>query len=198
MQIIPTTGLIKDFFEAEERISAVKESSRWIQIDVSDNVFTPGKTFDLELISKLSFNTDEVLWDVHLMVKEPVDWVEKCLFIGANRITGQVEMMSDREKFVRTVKDEGLEAGLAFDIDTAVEDIPEETDVILLMGRKAGFGEYPLDEKVLKKIETVKKLGKVVAIDGGVTKNNIDRLKKLGTDIVYSGNNYFELNEKNN
>jgi pentose-5-phosphate-3-epimerase len=132
------------------------------------------------------------------MVKQPLDWVEKCLFIGANRITGQVEMMNDRENFVKTVKDEGLEAGLAFDIDTAVEDIPEETDLILLMGRKAGFGEYPLDEKVFKKIEMVKKMGKVAAVDGGVTKNNIDRLKKLGTDIVYSGNNYFELNEKNN
>lgn len=188
----------KDFFEAEERIAGVKDSSRWIQIDVGDNVFAPGKTFELELLNKLSFNTDNLLWDVHLMVKEPIDWIEKCLFIGANRIIGQVEMMTDREKFVRTVKDEGLEVGLAFDIDTPVENIPEETDEILLMGRKAGFGEYPLDERIFKKIEAAKKLEKVTAVDGGATTENITKFKKLGVDIVYSGNNYFELNGKNN
>jgi len=198
MQIIPTTGLQKDFFEAEKRIAAVKDNSRWIQVDVSDNIFSPGKTFELELLNKLDFNADEILWDIHLMVKEPLDWIEKCLFIGANRIIGQVEMMADREKFIKTVKDEGLEAGLAFDIDTQVENVPEETDEILLMGRKAGFGEYPLDEKIYKKIEIAKKFGKTVAIDGGSAAKNIGKLKKLGIDIVYSGNNYFELHEKNN
>lgn len=198
MIIIPTTGLKKDFFEAEARISLVKDSNRWIQVDVCDNIFAPGKTFELELLSKLSFNADNILWDIHLMVKNPEDWIEKCLFVGANRITAQVEMMTDREKFVRTVKDEGLEAGLAFDIGTKVDNIPEETDEILLMGRKAGFEVYPLDERVYKKIETAKNLGKIVGVDGGVTKENIVELEKMGTDIVYSEVNYFELNGKNN
>jgi len=197
MQIIPTTGLKKDFFEAEERIAIIKSSNRWIQIDVSDGVFTPGKTFELELLNKLDFNTDDVLWDVHLMVRQPLDWIEKCLFVGANRVIGQVEMMDDREKFVKMVKDEGLEAGLAVDIATEIGKIPEETDVILLMGRKAGFGVYPLDERIYKKIETVKKTGKLVAVDGGVTKENITRLEEAGADIVYSESNYFELNGKN-
>jgi ribulose-phosphate 3-epimerase len=198
MQIIPTTGLKKDFFEAEERIAVIKGSGRWIQIDVSDGVFTPGKTFELELVNKLDFNTDEVLWDVHLMVREPIDWIEKCLFIGANKIVGQVEMMADREKFIKAVKDEGLEAGLAFDVATEIGDIPEETDEILLMGRKAGFGVYPLNERIYKKIEVAKKMGKIVAVDGGVTKENIGKLEKAGTDIIYSEANYFDINEKNN
>jgi len=198
MIIIPTTGLKKDFFEAEERIAAVKDSSRWIQIDVCDNVFGAGKTFELELINKLDFNTDDVLWDIHLMVKEPIEWIEKCLFVGANRIIGQVEMMADREKFVKTIKDEGLEAGLAFDIDTPVNNIPEENDEILLMGRKAGFQQNPLDERIYKKIETAKQFKKGLAIDGGVTENNIVKLKKTGIDVVYSEINYFNLNEKNN
>jgi ribulose-phosphate 3-epimerase len=204
MQIIPTTGLQKDFFAAEERITKIKDSNQWIQVDVCDNVFNRGKTFELELLNKLSFNADDVLWDIHLMVKEPIDWIEKCLFVGANRITGQVEMMTDREKFVKTVKDEGLEAGLAFDIATEVDDIPEETDIILLMGRKAGFGEYPFEEKIYKKIETLRQFQNkrerkyLVAVDGGVTKDNLVKLKELGVDIVYSGNNYFELNDQNN
>jgi ribulose-phosphate 3-epimerase len=156
-------------------------------------VFAAGKTFELELISKLDLKTDDILWDIHLMVKEPIDWIEKCLFIGANRITGQVEMMSDREKFVRTVKDEGLEVGLAFDIETAVDNIPEETDEILLMGRKAGFEEHPLDERIFNKIKETKKFKKTIAIDGGVNLENIEKLKKSGVEIVYSEVSYFDL-----
>ena len=193
MIVIPTTGLKKDFWEAEKRIAAVKDGSRWIQVDVCDNIFAPGKTFELELLNRLDFNSDDILWDIHLMVKEPIDWIEKCLFVGANRIIGQVEMMVDREKFIKTVKDEGLEAGLAFDIGTVVDDIPEETDEILLMGRKAGFGEYPLDERIFEKIKSAKQIEKVVAIDGGANMENIEKLKKLGIDIVYSEINYFEI-----
>jgi ribulose-phosphate 3-epimerase len=203
MVIIPTTGLKKDFFEAEERIAIIKGSNRWIQVDVCDNIFAPGKTFELELLSKLNFNAENILWDIHLMVKNPEDWIEKCLFVGANRISGQVEMMDDREKFIRMVKDEGLEAGLAFDIDTPVENVPEETDEILLMGRKAGFGTYPLDEKIYKKIESLREIDDIrerkylIAVDGGVNRDNISKLEEAGADIVYSESNYFELNDKN-
>jgi ribulose-phosphate 3-epimerase len=198
MQIIPTTGLKKDFYEAEKRIAAVKDSSRWIQVDVCDNIFSPGKTFELELLNKLDLKTDDILWDIHLMVKEPIDWIEKCLFVGANRIVGQVEKMTDRELFVRAVKDEGLEVGLAFDIETPVENIPGETDEILLMGRKAGFGEYPLDERIFKKIELAKNFEKIIAVDGGVTIENMEKLKNMRVDTVYSEINYFDINEKNN
>lgn len=199
MQIIPTSELQKDFVEAEARIAIIKSYSRWIQIDVCDNEFAPGKTFELELLNKLSFNTDNILWDIHLMVKEPQDWIEKCLFIGANKIIGQVEMMIDRELFVKTIKDEGLEVGLAFDVDTPVEDIPEEVDEILLMGRKAGFGELPFEERVYKKIEILRKINDkrekkfLIAVDGGVGEENIGKLEKLGVEIVYSGNNYLKL-----
>jgi len=113
-------------------------------------------------------------------------------------------MMTDREKFVKTVKDEGLEVGLAFDIGTKVDNIPEETDEILLMGRKAGFEVHLLDERVYKKIEILRQAQDkkekqfLIAVDGGVTKENIIKLEKLGIDIVYSEINYFDLNGKNN
>jgi ribulose-phosphate 3-epimerase len=194
MQIIPTV-LEKDFYVAEERIKKIKEGSRWIQIDVIDNVFATGRSFDLELLNKLDFKAEDMLWDIHLMVKEPIDWIEKCLFIGASRIIGQVEVMSDRELFIKMVKDAGLEAGLAFDIGTEVGNIPKETDEILLMGRKAGFGKNLFEEKVFKKIEALRQAQDklMIAIDGGVSLKNITRLEKLGADIVYSGNNYFDL-----
>src|SRR5450830_1136723 len=122
MEIIPTI-LEKDLVLSENRFSQIKNLSSWIQIDVVDNVFTSGKSFELELISKFS-QINSTLWDIHLMVKEPINWIKKCLFVDASRIYGQVEMMADREIFVTEAKNSGLEVGLAFDIDTPVDDIP--------------------------------------------------------------------------
>lgn len=197
MIIIPTTGLKKNFEEAEIRINEVKEYSKWIQVDIGDEIFSSGKTFELELLKKINFGSDEILWDMHLMVKNPINWINKCIFAGASRIVGQVEMMEDREMFVKLIKDEGLEAGLAFDIETEIDNIPQETDIILLMGRKAGFGIYPFNDRVLNKIDEAKKYGKMVAVDGGVNTDNIRLLEKAGVDIVYSEINYFNLNGKN-
>lgn len=202
MQIIPTTGLKQSFKDAEERIELVKDTCRWIQVDVSDNVFTQGKTFELELLRKADFNTDSILWDIHLMVKEPLSWVGKCLHVGASRIIGQVEMMSNREAFVKKIKDEGLEAGLAFDIGTEIMEIPEETDVVLVMGRKAGFGQMDFEDKVYEKIDKLKEIRQsresqfLIAVDGGAEMENIKKLEEAGVDLVYSEVNYFEL--KNN
>lgn len=193
MKIIPTTGLQTRFDDAEETIVKVKDTSKWIQIDVADNIFTPTKTFELELIKKLSFKADDILWDVHLMVKDPINWIEKCIFIGASRIIGQVEMMSDRDEFIKAVKDAGLESGLAFDVETGVADIPDETDEILIMGRRSGIEKRDLDENIYEKIMLAKKFEKIIGIDGGVNLEYIDKLEEAGADIVYSETNYFDL-----
>ncbi len=195
MQVIPTI-LEKNFTEAELKVLAVKNLVKRIQIDVIDGTFSFGKTFELELINKIE-GTDNVLWETHLMVKEPINWIEKSIHINATRIVGQVEMMSDREKFINKVKDAGLEAGLAFDIETKIEEIPEETDVVLLLGRKSGFGSYPIDNKVYKKIEELVSLKKerdldfLIGVDGGINEDNIKKLGDIGVDIAYCGGAVF-------
>jgi len=197
MEIIPTI-LEKDIILAEDRFAKIKKISPWVQIDVVDNIFTPGKSFELELISKFD-QINSTLWDIHLMVKEPINWLNKCLHVDASRVCGQVEMMSDRENFVTQAKNLGLEAGLAFDIDTPVDNIPSECDLILLMARKAGFGTYPLNEKAFQKITEAKKFGKKVAIDGGVNRYNFSQIKQSGVDIIYLGQYFLDLiHEKEN
>ena len=196
MEIIPTI-LEKNLTAAENRFSQIKNLSSWIQIDVTDNIFVPGKSLELELISKFESNLS-TLWDVHLMVKEPINWLKKCLFIDASRVYGQVEMMSDREIFVTEAKNFGLEVGLAFNIDTPLANIPSECDSILLMGRQAGFTSCPLDQKIYQKINEAKKFGKKVALDGGVNPKNFSQIKDSGVDIIYLGQYFLNLiHEKN-
>ena len=97
MQIIPTI-LEKDYITAHEKIRRVKDELKWIQVDVIDDCFRPGKTFELELLTRIELNLDNNLWEIHLMVKEPIKWIEKCNFVGATRIIGQVELMNNLEE----------------------------------------------------------------------------------------------------
>ena len=196
MKIVPTI-LEKNFSEAERKIRLVMDLVSWIQIDVIDGMFCPGKTFELELISRVDFNIENKLLDIHLMVKGPIKWVNKCNFVGAARVTGQVEMMTSRNEFVKTVKDANMEAGLAIDIDTEIGEIPAETDTVLLLGRKAGFGGEEIDKRIWKKIEILKQAQKdrisafQIGIDGGVTKKNVGRLRQVGVEVAYCGGAIF-------
>lgn len=193
MQIVPTI-LGKEMTTVEAKLMEVEKLTDWIQIDVIDGIFTTGKTFELELLKSVD---KEKLWEIHLMVKEPINWVAKCVFAGAIRIIGQVEMMDDREEFVKRVKNEGLEAGLGFDIGTEIDNkIPEGTDLVLLMARKAGFENFKFEKKVLKKIKKAKEMGFRVGVDGGIDADNYQQVIRAGADIIYSGKHYLEIWKK--
>ena len=202
MQIIPTI-LENNFNVAKDKILKVRDLVSWIQLDVIDGRFTTGKTFELELINSIE-GVENILWETHLMVKNPIKWIEKSIFVNVGRIIGQVEMMSNRDEFVEEIKSEGLEAGLAFDIETEIDNIPEETDLILLMSRKIGFGNFPFEKKVYEKVKKLMKikedngLGFKIGVDGGVNENNIGKLSEIGVEIGYCGNAVFNGNVKDN
>jgi len=61
------------------------------------------------------------------------------------------------------------------------------------MGRKMGFTPETLDENIYDKIKQAKSFGKLVALDGGASLENFDKLKESGVDIIYSYHNYFDL-----
>ena len=104
MIIVPTI-LEQQFELASIKIRLIKDKTRWIQVDVIDGVFLKEKTFETELLKKLEKELENNLLEAHLMVKEPIKWVEKCNFVGITRVIGQVEMMISREEFVEKVKD---------------------------------------------------------------------------------------------
>jgi ribulose-phosphate 3-epimerase len=203
MIIIPAI-LEKEISSAEIKILLIKDKSRWLQIDVVDGFFSDGKSFELELINKVAKEIQNNLLDIHLMVKEPIKWVEKCNFVGASRIIGQVEKMSDRQKFVDEIKNMGLEVGLAFDVETEIGKIPKETDLVLLMGRKLGFKRAGFEEKIYQKIEKLieirkeKELDFEIGVDGGIDENNIKKLKESGVNIAYCGGAIFNGNVNDN
>lgn len=193
MEIIPAI-LTKDVRELEEQIKAVQDRASRVHIDIIDGEFVTGRTVEVEALAALEV---DVLYDAHLMVKEPVLWVEKCVRSLCDRITGQVEQMRDQFEFVTKIQEIGHEAGLALDLDTSISTLDREVlvyvDVVLLMGHKAGHQGGDLEQSALQKVKDLQVLKEEVkgrfkiCVDGGVNKMNIKQLEDMGVEEVAVG-----------
>ena len=172
-----------------------------IQVDICDGQFADYKTVGPEVFKDLNLKSKR---DFHLMVKEPVNWVEKCARVGADRIIGQIEMMTSQPEFVKKVQEVGCQIGLAIDIETPIEQIDDsilfDLDAILVMNYPAGVRGETFDGRVLAKIEKLEKLRKkdetpfVIISDGGVNKDNIKSLASAGVDEAVVGRSLYEGN----
>ena len=204
VDIIPAI-LTVSITELTDKVKRVNDASfmegvnvRKIQIDIIDGVYVDNRTLDPSSIANI--DTDLGI-DFHLMVKEPVSWVEKCATAGADRIIGQIEMMKDQIEFVGKVQETGLYVGLAVDLETPISKLDptilSNVDVVLLMAVKAGWGGQAFDKRVLEKIEELDKIRArdstpfKICIDGGETEDVIDDSYYAGADEIVIGQRLF-------
>jgi ribulose-phosphate 3-epimerase len=165
-----------------------------VQIDIIDSVFAANKTVLPAALENLE--TDLKL-DFHLMVKEPVNWIEGCVRANAERIIGQVEMMASQIDFVGKVEESGAKVGLALDLETPVSALERviltDLDVVLVMSVKAGFGGQKFEEKALAKVRQLQKIRSQdqtpfkICVDGGVTPEIMKKLETAGVDEAAMG-----------
>ena len=198
IQIIPSI-LTSDPNEARELIARCEGVVDRISIDIIDGKFAPNKTVEPDIF----FDLDTKLKiDYQLMVDEPINWVEKCIKGGADRIIGHVEKMSDQIAFMAKVQEVGVQVGLALDLPTPVSAIDElilnNLDIVLVMSVPAGFGGQNFDEKVLKKIvklDEIRSRDKSpfrIQDDGGIVLSEIDDAHFAGADEASIGRRLFE------
>ena len=183
MTIIPTI-LEKSWEEIEKKFEIYKGFAKFVHIDFLDGKFEENITFlDPEPFSKYSKYFD---LEAHLMVEEPIDYIENLSSSGFKTFLGHIEKMSDQVEFVAKAEVLGA-VGLALDIDTPISDIKvsyEDLDRILLMGVHLGASGRPFEEKVFEKIETLKTSGFTnIEIDGGVSEVTLPKLKEKGANM---------------
>ncbi len=162
-----------------------------IQIDTNDGTFENIKTMTPEVLSEID---TKLKFDYHLMVKNPILWIERCIRGQAERVIGHIEKMPSQLEFIEKATELGVKVGFALDIDTPIDEIDEtlltSVDVILLMAYSAGMGGKILDERVFGKIEMLSEIKQrdatpfKICLDGGITEDNIKRVKLAGVDEV--------------
>lgn len=195
--ILPSL-LSNDISELSGLIDKTKSESR-VHVDILDGVFAKNTTVEPQEIASLRTNSK---LDFHLMVYEPVTWLQKCKEGGADRVISQVEMMVDVDAYVDVSNDLFGMVGLALDLDSEVEKIPMELlhrlDTILLMSVRAGFGGQEFNATVLEKVRYFDNLRNEngynysIGIDGGITPENITSVVDAGADEVSVGRRLFD------
>jgi ribulose-phosphate 3-epimerase len=199
MQIIPAI-LTNNPQELKDLINKAEEVVNRVQIDIIDETFD-NKTIEPTAMEHIETNLSI---DFHLMSKNPTDWVEKCARGQAGRIIGQIEHMEDQLKFIAKVQEVGAQVGLGVDLETSIDHLSQEavqsSDVILLMSVPAGHGGQIFDLRIWDKIKDLKKLkgNFKICVDGGITRELINDLKKSGVDEIVVGKRIFEGDLKNN
>ncbi|HUW22303.1 MAG TPA: hypothetical protein VMW41_06595 [Candidatus Bathyarchaeia archaeon] len=200
-EIIPTI-LTKSVEETKSRLDAVIGTVSRVQIDVVDGIFAPNKTVSLEAISQIETSLD---YDVHLMVENPLNWIDKSLLLTASRLSAQIEAMPSQEDFVVHVIESGMKVGLALNLKTGIESLDFQIlsalDSILLLAVEAGFSGQPFNDQVLGKIKKLKEIREKgnfsfkIGVDGGLDKTNIVSVVEAGTDELAIGSAIY--NQKN-
>lgn len=163
-------------------------------LDVMDGKFVKNKSIDQTYVEQLR-EKSALLFDVHLMIENADKVVKKYINAGANIISVQFEAFSDEKvliKTLKTIKNSGVMAGIAIDIDTDVnkiEPIIKYVDMVLVLCVKVGKGGQDFNKNAIKKIKTLR--GQypdlLIEADGGINDKSAPSVVRAGADILVSG-----------
>ncbi len=178
---------------------AVDAGAQYMHLDVMDGLFVPSISLGMPVIASLRKSTD-VIFDTHLMINEPIRYIDEFVKAGSDIITVHVEACEDVKATIKKIKDSGVKAGVVINPATPVEELlpyVDMVDMILLMSVNPGFGGQKYIDSVTEKIKAVRKIidesGKNIEleVDGGVNMSNIDIVLEAGADVIVAGSAVF-------
>lgn len=200
MNILSPSILAADFTKLGEQISQVEEGgAEYLHIDVMDGMFVPAISLGMCVMESIR-KSSSLVFDVHLMVTEPIRYVERFAQIGADIITVHFEACSDVGQTLDKIKEFGCKAGLSIKPGTDVSVLMpylSKVDLILIMTVEPGFGGQKYIEASTERIrstrrEIEKRNPKVdLEVDGGIRKENVRRILEAGANVIVTGSAVF-------
>ena len=199
--------LSADFNILGEQIESLEKAGvQYLHIDVMDGMFVPSISYGIPVIASIRKNS-KLIFDTHLMVEEPIRFLEDFKKAGADLITVHAEACKHLHRTVTRIKELGLKAGVSLNPATplnVLEYVLDELDMVLIMTVNPGFGGQVFIEATLDKVkilkEMIKSTGKSIDIqvDGGITIDNVNRVIDAGANIIVSGTSVFKGNIEEN
>ena len=187
-----------------EEIRRVEELGiGWLHLDHMDGHFVPNISFGPDFVSAMRKQT-KLFLDVHLMLSEPMKYIETYAKAGADLITVHVEADDDAETMLRAIAAQGIKAGISIKPDTpvqAIEPLLPLCDLVLVMTVEPGFGGQSLREDCVAKIPELKamieKSGRdiLIEVDGGVKCENAEKVVRAGADVLVMGTGLFRADD---
>ena len=185
-----------DFGRMREAAEMVGPHSAYLHMDVMDGHFVPNLTMGPDLVKSLEGIAP---LDVHLMVTDPIDFIEDFRDAGAEIITVHVEA-NNPLKALESIKKNNMKAGIALNPSTpenSIEPFIDLADLILVMSVEPGYGGQDFHEDAIERVRHYKEAypNKIIEVDGGVGPLNSERLADAGADILVAGSAIFKADD---
>lgn len=200
MNILAPSILSADFNVLGEQIQTVaKAGAQYIHVDVMDGIFVPSISYGMPVIKSVRKSTDAV-FDVHLMITEPVRYIRDFVDSGADIITVHVEACKDIDETIRDIKACGVRAAVAINPETPVDKIMpylDDIDMALVMSVHPGFGGQKFIPDVLDKVRIIRSyyrdnnMDKDIEIDGGINFDNLPEVLEAGANVIVAGSSVY-------
>ena len=201
MNLIAPSMLSIDFGNVEKGIkTCVKAGADYIHVDVMDGNFVPNISFGPPVIRAVKKAAGNVPLDVHVMMLEPIRFIEPLKKAGADMITVHYESASDINATLDAIKNAGLKVGVALKPKTpldAILDLLDKVDMVLIMAVEPGFGGQVFIEDSYDKIRNLRniinerKLDIDIEVDGGVREDNLQKVLDAGANVIVAGSAVF-------
>ena len=203
-KILPSI-LSADFANLERDIKELENIGiDMFHIDVMDGNFVPNISFGFPIIEAIRPKTDKV-FDCHLMIANPENYVEQFCKVGCDMISFHIEATNHADRLIQVIKDNGKKAGIVLSPQAPLESIKyllPKVDYVLIMTVNPGFGGQKFIPEMLEKIEELAKIREeknynfLIEVDGGINVETSKACRDKGADILVCGSFLFGSSDK--
>ena len=201
MIYIAPSVLAADFSQLGEEIRRVEDAgANFLHLDVMDGMFVPNISFGAPVIAAIRRGT-KLIFDVHLMIKDPQRYLNDFIKAGADIITIHYESCDNPLSVIRQIRSHEVKVGVSISPGTPAQvllPLLDEIDMILVMTVEPGFGGQKFMPEMLQKVRLLRKelirrkLNVDIEVDGGICEDNAAQVSQAGANILVAGSAIFK------